>query len=229
MNSMNILLLPGMDGTGVLFEPFVKAFPNSIDIQVATLIQEIDVSFEEQASALLGQVKNNTVIVAESYSGLVAHELGKLAPESIKHIVFAASFLERPSILAKFGNLVPKTMLDYTLYPKSIVMQVLFGKYRSQYLMRLFERAMVDVPLDLLEFRIKQVCNLNKVEHRRDIPATYLQAERDSLVSSNAVDVFKKSYTRLNYKTVQGSHFVLQTNPKDTAREVLTISAETLN
>jgi pimeloyl-ACP methyl ester carboxylesterase len=223
---MNILLLPGMDGTGVLFEPFVKAFPNSIDIQVATLIQEKYVNFEEQASALLGQVKNNTIIVAESYSGLIAHELGKLAPESINHVVFAASFLERPSILAKFGNLVPKAMLDYTLYPKPIVMLVLFGKYRSQYLMRLFERAMADVSLDLLEFRIKQLCNLHKVEHLSDIPATYLQAEDDRLVSSNAVEVFKKAYIHLNYKTVQGSHFVLQTNPKDTAQEVLTIAAE---
>lgn len=222
---MNILLLPGMDGTGVLFEPFVKAFPNSIDIQVATLIQEKDVSIEEQASALLGQVKNNTIIVAESYSGLVADELGKLAPESIKHIVFAASFLERPSILAKFGNIVPKAMLNYTLYPKSIVMQVLFGKYSSQYLMGLFERAMADISLDLLEFRIKQLCNLNKVEHSSNISATYLQAEHDSLVSSNAVDVFKKVYNRLNYKTVQGSHFVLQTNPKDTVREVLAIAS----
>ena len=224
---MNILLLPGMDGTGVLFEPFVKAFPNSLDIQVATLIQETDVSFEEQASALLGQVKNNTVIVGESYSGLVAHELAKLAPESIKHIVFAASFLVRPSILAKFGNLVPKRMLDYTLYPKPIVMQVLFGKYRSQYLMELFERAMADVPLDLLEFRIKQLCNLNKVEHSNNIPATYLQAEYDSLVSSNAVDVFKKVYPHLDHKTVRGSHFVLQTNPKDSVREVMAIIAKT--
>lgn len=226
---MNILLLPGMDGTGVLFEPFVKAFPNSIDIQVATLIQELDVSFEAQASALLGQVKNNTIIVAESYSGLVAHELAKLAPESIKHIVFAASFLERPSILAKFGNVMPKAMLDYTLYPKFIVRQALFGKYHSQYLMKLFDRAMADVSLELLEFRIKQLCNLNKVEYRSDIPATYLQAEHDRLVSSNAVNVFKHVYTRLNYKTMQGSHFILQTNPKDTVREVLAISAKTTN
>ena len=220
---MRILLLPGMDGTGVLFDPFVKALPNSTEVQVAKLIQEKDISFEEQASVLLGQVKHNTIIVAESYSGLIAHELGKLAPESIKHIVFAASFLERPSILAKFGNLMPKSMLDYTLYPKPIIMQVLFGKYRTPYVMKLFERAMADVSVDLLAFRIKQLCNLKKIEQLSDIPATYLQAEQDRLVCNGAVDVFERVYTNLNCKTVPGSHFLLQTNPKGTVREVLAI------
>lgn len=214
-----------MDGTGIMFEPFVNALPNSADVQIAKLIQEKGVSFEEQASALLDNVKKDTIIVGESYSGLIAHEIGKLAPDSIKHIVFAASFLEQPSVLVKFGNLIPKAMLNYSLYPEFIVKQILFGKHSSQYLMGLFQRAMSDVPLDLLEFRIKQICDLNQPECSSDIPATYLQAKHDRLVSVNAVEIFKKAYPNLALKTVDGSHFVLQTNPKDSVREVLAIAA----
>ncbi|WP_412973284.1 alpha/beta fold hydrolase [Glaciecola sp. MF2-115] len=223
---MNILLLPGMDGTGVMFEPFVKSLPNSANVQIAKLIQEKDVSFAEQASALLSNIKKDTVIVGESYSGLIAHEIGKLAPDSVKHIVYAASFLEPPSILAKFGNLMPKTLLNYSLYPETVVKEILFGKYKSKYLMGLFRRAMSDVPLDLLEFRIKQIANLKQLKCNSDIPATYLQAKQDKLVSENAAKVFKKAYSNLKLKRVDGSHFVLQTNPQECSREVLALAAK---
>ncbi|MBF7074585.1 hypothetical protein ISG33_14360 [Glaciecola sp. MH2013] len=127
--------------------------------------------------------------------------------------------------MAKFGNLLPKAMLNYSLYPEPIVKHILFGKYSSQYLMGLFQRAMSGVSLDLLEFRIKQISNLNQPESKSDIPATYLQATHDMLVSGNAVEVFKKAYANLSLKTMDGSHFVLQTNPHDSLREVLAIAA----
>ncbi|WP_371196392.1 alpha/beta fold hydrolase [Glaciecola sp. SC05] len=222
---MNILLLPGMDGTGIMFEPFIKLLPSSADVQIVKLIQEIDVSFEEQAKELVANIKKETIIIGESYSGLIAHEIGKIAPDSIKHIVFAASFLEQPSSLAKFGKLVPKAMLNYSLYPEFMVKEMLFGKYSSQYLMDLFHRAMSNVPLDLLEYRIKQISNLNPIESVSSIPSSYLQASDDRLVSGNAAKVFKKAYANIELKQLDGSHFVLQTNPSDSLREVLAIAA----
>lgn len=221
---MNILLLPGMDGTGIMFEPFVKALPNSIDVQIAKLIQEKNVSYEEQATVILRTVKKNTIVIGESYSGLIAHELGKMAPELVKHIVFAASFLERPSVLAKYGKLLPRAMLNYSLYPESLVKRMLFGEYSSEYLMGLFNRTMSEVPLDVLAFRIKQMGSLEPMVGHSNIAATYFQAKHDNLVSKKSVEVFKKVYANLTHKTIEGSHFVLQTNPKDRLREVLAIA-----
>jgi hypothetical protein len=31
---MKIVLLPGLDGTGILFKPFIEALPNGIDVLV---------------------------------------------------------------------------------------------------------------------------------------------------------------------------------------------------
>jgi surfactin synthase thioesterase subunit len=57
-----------------------------------------------------------------------------------------------------------------------------------------------------------------------NIAATYFQAKHDNLVSKKSVEVFKKVYANLTHKTIEGSHFVLQTNPKDSLREVLAIA-----
>jgi surfactin synthase thioesterase subunit len=77
----------------------------------------------------------------------------------------------------------------------------------------------------LLEFRIKQISNLNHIESASSIPSSYFQANDDRLVSASAAEVFKKAYTNINLKKLEGSHFVLQTNPNDSLREVLAIAA----
>jgi hypothetical protein len=139
---LKILLLPGMDGTGVMFEPFINHAPQSAQIKVIKLIQDVGITYREQAEVIAHSIGEDVTIIAESYSGVIAHELTKLAPNSIKHMVFAASFLERPSIMLPLATIAPNFMLNHSLYPDFIVSRALFGRYRSSHLFRLFKLAM---------------------------------------------------------------------------------------
>jgi pimeloyl-ACP methyl ester carboxylesterase len=222
---LKILLLPGMDGTGVMFEPFINHAPKSAQIKVIKLIQDVGVTYREQAEVIAhGIIGENVTIIAESYSGVIAHELIKLAPNSIKHMVFAASFLDRPSIMLPLANIAPNFMLNHSLYPDFIVSRVLFGRYRSSHFLRLFKLAMSEVSIDLLKFRIDQISNLPPFNDTIEIQSTYQQAKQDNLISSSSFNAFSSAYSQINLRQLDGSHFLLQTNPIGCWDEVVKIA-----
>ncbi|MFC6631843.1 alpha/beta fold hydrolase [Microbulbifer taiwanensis] len=124
---MNLALLPGMDGTGLLFEPFLVHAPASFKVTPLSLRQDPHLSYADQAEHILSKLESeNTIIVAESYSGRVAYEIAQLQPERIKHIVFAASFLSRPSTLAGIASLLPLQLLKNGFTPSAIIGRVAF-------------------------------------------------------------------------------------------------------
>lgn len=69
-----IVLLPGMDGTGILLRPFVDLLPNGIDVKVISYPEDTYLTYEQLAERVLGVVPRSEpyVIIAESYSGPVA-------------------------------------------------------------------------------------------------------------------------------------------------------------
>ena len=221
---LKILLLPGMDGTGLMFEPFIKHAPTSTQITVIKLIQDVGVTYREQAEVIARSIEEDVIIIAESYSGVIAHELTKFVPNSLKHMVFAASFLERPSMILPLINVAPNFMINYSLYPDFIVSRALFGQYRSSYLSKLFKLAMSEVPIELLKFRLSQISNLKHSNDTSEIHSTYLQAQQDNLVANSSFNAFNRAYSQMNLRKLNGSHFLLQTNPIGCWAEILKIA-----
>lgn len=44
---MKVVLIPGMDGTGALFKPFIDVAPTGIEVVCLPLLQDPDVGYEE--------------------------------------------------------------------------------------------------------------------------------------------------------------------------------------
>ena len=100
--SLKIVLLPGLDGTGILFKPFLKETPTTNDVLVIPLDQIPKTDVIAQAEYVESKLPNQPfVLIAESYSGRVAYELiTKSNKCDIVHVVFVASFLSNPSSLS---------------------------------------------------------------------------------------------------------------------------------
>ncbi len=53
---MKIVLLPGMDGTGVLFEPFLELTPAGIEVISLPLIQSPKYDYADHAKHVMSQI-----------------------------------------------------------------------------------------------------------------------------------------------------------------------------
>jgi pimeloyl-ACP methyl ester carboxylesterase len=184
--------------------------------QVVCLNQEVGFSYQQQAINIANAVDEETILFAESYSGLIANELIRLCPQYIKHVVFAASFTTSPSMLLPLVKYLPSSLLNFAHYPKGLVARFLFGQNKSEYLYSLFAEAMNKVPLEVVRFRLNEIIQLEAAAGACiDMNVTYISAKQDNLVPSTAVNGFKAIYKTVRQVEVDGSHFVLQTNPQD--------------
>lgn len=96
---MRLVLLPGLDGTGRLFEPLLRALPRNVHASVIGYPaspshgQNYEV-LTEFAGERLGE--GPLLLVGESFSGPIAVELAARHPEKVRGLVLAVSFLTPP-------------------------------------------------------------------------------------------------------------------------------------
>ncbi|MGE6795193.1 hypothetical protein [Psychrobacter okhotskensis] len=231
---MMILLLPGADGTGVLFKPFIEVLQAAINTEhfskaskpISSVIINLNhdemgnplaQKLSEQATRIENEYEGQSVVViAESYSGLLAYELLSRQQLDITHVVFVASFLKAPSkfvsIVAKLNPVWLKGAIRTT--PSVIWGRVLFGRWQTPQLRALFRQALAQTPNDLLQQRLAIIASAQIPNKTIDVPCLYLQARQDSLVSANNIEIFRQVFSNFASITVDGTHFLLQTNPE---------------
>ena len=229
---MPILLLPGADGTGVLFQPLLAAMQKSgvdledvhtvnlnsdaeADVQTTPLEQTLSI----QAQRIERQFGKSTgrpiIVIAESYSGLLAVELVKRQQLPIAQIILVASFVTSPSQLAGLGSKMNavwlKTMLRLT--PEVVWGRMLFGSWQTVALRRLFLEAIQQTPNQLLQQRLAIIAKAKLPNMTSAVPCLYLQAEQDNLVAKHSIKSVQQVFTHCQVRVLAGTHFLLQTNP----------------
>ncbi|GAD76617.1 alpha/beta fold hydrolase [Vibrio azureus] len=211
---MKIVLIPGMDGTGLLFAPFIEVVPDEIEVISLPLLQRSDADYHDQAQHIIANIgEDPIVLIAESYSGMVAYSMLQIGSPNIKHIIFVASFLECPSRLAQFAKYLPLTVLKRNILPKPILSKLLFGQFSDTRLVSLFNKSLNSVSEHVLKSRINHIAKLNDHTIEIEVPCSYIRPKNDNLVSKRALEAFKRRCQKLVIHEVEGTHFVLQTNP----------------
>lgn len=212
---MNLVLLPGMDGTGKLFAPFTGVLPPQVDVTIIPLMQEVGVGYAQQAEHIAAQLTAKSVIIAESYSGVIALELASKYPDNIDKLVFIASFIGPPSSLSRFAHCIPKSLLSLAQSRSMFITHLLFGRFSNSTLETLFHDTMDLVSAKLLAFRLKQISLLTPPHSKIDVPCLCVNPSQDLFVSQKAMSRFLDTFEDINIQTVDGTHFLLQTNPRE--------------
>ncbi|MEH6358359.1 MAG: hypothetical protein V7745_05185 [Pseudomonadales bacterium] len=216
-----------MDGTGKLFKPLLEIIPDNIAYEVFPLSSLVADNPKQQAKEIVTRLGvGEFVIFAESYSGIIAYELSKIPDINIKHILFAASFLSRPSQISRLGPYAPLFMLRKNLITKNILSRLFFGHSGHIDLVKLFLGTLDSITDATLKKRLRRISKLTLPATSIEVPCTYLQATKDKLVSKKAVLDFKKICVNLTIKQIKGGHFIAQSNPLecwDAIKEVITL------
>ena len=212
---MKVILIPGMDGTGKLFSPFLNELPSNIDTLVICLNDLKSQTPIEQALEIASLIGSEEVIIlSESYSGYITYHLSLLPNLNIKHVIFAASFLENPNCLSHLNKLLPLNLVRLGLIPDSVLSFVLFAQRNNKKLVKLFISTLKLINNSTLKYRLTVIANLVRPSESLSVPCTYVQASNDYLVSYKSVAVFKELCTSINVVKTAGGHFIVQSNPQ---------------
>lgn len=215
-----LVLLPGMNGTGELFAEFLSYYDG--DHLVISLPESGPQDHATLANVINQQLPNESyILLAESFSGGIVPELLKLNPTHIKGVIFVASFLSSPrSYLIGVAKLLPiKALVSLPL--SNIAHRLLFlGQEATKPLLSKFVKVIKSIPKQVLSSRLEVMKVLQLPEMTFDIPTIYIRALSDRLISPNKSQEVANVFNHIEFVEIEGPHFILQAQPKESARLV---------
>ena len=215
MSRETIVLLPGMDGTGRLFEPFIQACPDQFITNVIALpgSGSYDLLSEEVAPRI--RQAEPVVVVAESFSGPLAVRIAALFPEAVKALVLCNSFVAPPR--STLLRAIPWSVLFSFTPPAFIVRHFFVGSGASAELVGSVQAAVREPAAQVLSARLGSILSenctslLGKINHR----ILYLRGAGDRLVSSESAKLVLRTAKQAEVVTIPGPHLLLQRSPRE--------------
>lgn len=222
-NPPNLVLLPGLDGTGILFRPLLASLPKNIRPKVIAYPSDQKLSLSELARFVAqGLPRNEIVLLAESFSGLVALALLAQGLPHTRGVLFVASFAEPPRpLMLRFASMMPWIGSVIRAAPSFFLRQFCLDKNAGAQELALLREALSAVSPGVIAHRLKLISEdlyLGKIHFQ--IPCYYLQASQDYLVPSTAASWFQQHFEVCDVELMEGPHFLLQAKPQQCAEWV---------
>lgn len=212
-----------MDGTGVLFEPFVSALGNGPSVAVVTYPTsghaQTYAGLRDLAAMALPS-EGPLVLLGESFSGPIAISLAAANPKRVVGVVLCCTFVRNPRPgLRRLSGLAS---IPAPLPPSSILSAMLFGRFTTPRLSRMLRDALVKVQPAVLRARLRAVVSVDMREQARalEVPVLYLKGTSDRLVPPPAVVEAQHHCRNMKVQLFDAPHCLLQVVPEEAAATV---------
>ena len=204
-----------MDGTGLMFEPFVQA-ASGFESRVVRYPTELT-SYPDCIAFARTTLPTDQpfLLLGESFSGPVAIALGAERPAGLMGLVLCSTFVRNPR--PEWAWLAPLLRLLPPLNPPLPLLQrLLLGKHPPQALADLALAMLPQVPSATLKQRLLAVVQVDHTHLLAQIkvPVLALCASHDRLVPPSATAWIREHLGPLDIATLNGPHWILQTRPE---------------
>ncbi len=216
-----LVLLPGLDGTGIMFDPFVQALEGFETRVVRYPIGLTSYADCEGFARSFLPVDRPFLLLGESFSGPVAIALAAKRPAGLLGLVLCVTFARNPrpalAWTAPLLRILPPRQL-----PQALLRNLLFGPWVTESLSALARTMLPQVPSATLKARLLAVMAVDHTDLLRQVqvPILALRASQDRLVPRAATDWVQAHLSSLDITTLQGPHWLLQTRPEACAQAI---------
>jgi pimeloyl-ACP methyl ester carboxylesterase len=221
LSGERIIFLPGMDGTGISFEPFGAVLPHDVHVSVIRYPTDRLLTFEETARCARDQIQSDqegAIVLAESFSGPVAIALVGSGQIKAKCLILCSTFARSPRpLLFKALGYLPLELLVRLPVPMFVFKRVIEGgEETAKLFLAMWQRVKALVPAKVLIHRLKLISQVDvrgwlpKVS----IPCFYIQATSDRSVPASSLFDFVELVPDLRVRRIRGPHFILQAQPE---------------
>lgn len=221
MAKIRLALLPGMDGTGILFEPLLRTLPNEIKPVVASYPPEIPMTYEQ----LLPIVKESLpkhepfILLGESFSGPLAIMAASEHPSNLRALILCASFIRNPiPWLPKWFRYFTLTPFFYLSRP-FILAKALLAGYSSPGIMSLLRKAHAQVSPEVMAARARAILSVDVESALRavKVPIFFLGGADDKVSPARNLQEIIRARQDVQVFLIPGPHLILQIKPDESA------------
>jgi pimeloyl-[acyl-carrier protein] methyl ester esterase len=216
-----LVLLPGMDGTGELFQPLLKALGPSPGTVVVSYPAAKLLTYVELESVVRAQLPPGPfVLLGESFSGPIAISIAASNPQGLRRVVLSCSFASSPRPLAARASSL--LSLPLPMPPIAVLASALLGTYSTLQLRALLKRALKQVTPSVLRQRLAEALRVNAGAKLKliKVPLLYLQASSDWVVPGTAWAEVSSALPGARVRVVSGPHLLLQSSPAESAKAI---------
>jgi pimeloyl-[acyl-carrier protein] methyl ester esterase len=216
---MKLVLLPGLDGTGLLFDPLLRILPSHFSSIVISYPPDEPLGYAELVPYVKSRIPANEdfVIVAESFSGPLAVDIAASHPPHLKGLILCATFVSNPSLVpGQLSWLVRNPVLVLASRP-FLLAHYLTGTDSPASFIENFHKCLHSVSPNVLAYRMRAVMNVNKREElwKCDVPILYLVAQQDRFVKRRSLTEMKSIKATMEVTAIDGPHLLLQRKPEE--------------
>lgn len=227
--SITLVLLPGLDGTGLLFQPLLAALPASIKPIVVAYPGDRHMSYEELLPIVLNALPRSGrfILLGESFSGPLAVMAAASHPAELVGLILCASFVTPPWPFVRPAISICARSAPFRFYfPFKRIKARFGGVATSAYRSALAEMCRVVEP-DVIAARVRMVFSVDVREALGscDVPMLYLRGTRDVVVPKRNLRIVQTIQPTIQVQALAASHMVLQQRPVEVARVISAFAA----
>jgi pimeloyl-ACP methyl ester carboxylesterase len=219
---VTLVLLPGMDGTGQLFAPFLAALGCEIDVKVVRYPTKEPLGYAELESVVRASLPEGPfVLLGESFSGPIAISLAASGLPQLKGMVLCCTFVRNPRpLFTRMRSFVG--ILPVGAVPVWLLSRFLLGRFETAALRAAFAQALAQVSPAALRARLRSVLSVDVSAQlcASTVPTLYVQAACDQVVPAAASQLVSHLKPSTRVVQIDAPHFLLQAASIEAARVV---------
>ncbi len=228
-----LILLPGMDGQGTLFAPFIDAIrthrdPKDLSIH-ALAYGAAESAYDALTQRVLSALPREAplILLAESFSGPIAIRIGAMPPKNLRGVVPVSTFAQPPGATSLARRLKPRALTQLLrISPPRWAIHTWMAQGATAQDLAKIQMAITQTPPRTLAARLHQIATVNEVNSLADlsVPGLALHPTRDRLVRQRLLVP-----THWEQKEVDGPHLLLQVAPVPCAAHIADFCAHVLS
>lgn len=219
-----LVLLPGLDGTGVLFEPLLGQLKGGIRSVALRYPGDIPMSYAELVPYVRERIPpdGDYFLLGESFSGPLSLMIAAEGDPRLKGVILCASFVRNPvRYFPSFAAPLARTFF-FRFFPLFALAKTLLGGYSTPELRALLRRGHALVTPRVVAHRGRSIlrCDATRELAVCPVPVMYVAGSGDGVVRAHNVAMVKGLNPRIEIRSVPGPHLILQVAPAESARVI---------
>jgi pimeloyl-ACP methyl ester carboxylesterase len=226
---MKLILMPGMDGTGILFKPLLAALSSDLPSTVLSYPTDQTLGYAELLPLVRAALPADTpyILVGESFSGPLALMVAAGNPPGLRGVVLVATFVRSPVSWAPpfLRYFVRASALQF--FAALTQAKALLGRYGSAELRSLLQQANSAASPEVLAHRIRSIMSVNVVAElvACTVPIMYIRGTRDRVVPERCLRLILRERPKVQIVRLEAPHLVLQVQPGGAASAIHSFAA----
>lgn len=221
MEPLCLVLLPGLDGTGVLFRPLLRHLPPHISTVVLDYPRDRALGYAELLPSVLDALPKDRpfALLGESFGGPLSLRAAATRPDGLKALILCASFVARPHPLLPAWMAPLVLDFPFAAFPRFSRLKAWIGGYSSDEFRALSHEALSSVSPAVLAHRTREAIRVDVTPELAalDVPLLYIQGRRDLVVPGGNLRRIQRIKPSVQVAQLEAPHMVLQTRAADAA------------